>query len=208
MRDIELIIRGILAGLAISAPVGPVNVLCISRTLTKGRKAGLLSGLGAAAADTIYGAIAGFSISIVIGFLIRELFWIRLVGGALLIGIGALYYFKTPGSLEEERKKQATRSDFAAAFFLNLTNPTTVLSFLAVLAALGIGEHKPWTLTVLVIGGIFAGAMMWWILLALVSNLFQDRFNDRAMVWMNRIAGFAIAGFGLVTMLMSHGHRR
>ncbi len=203
MHEFQLLLRGILAGLAISAPVGPVNILCISRTLTKGRMAGLIAGLGAAAADTIYGAVAGFSISIVIGFLIREQFWIRLVGGFLLIGIGVAYYFKRPGSLEEERRKQATHSDFIAAFFLNLTNPTTVLSFLAVLAVLGIADHKAWWLTLLVIGGIFAGGMMWWILLAVVSNHFRDRVTDGAMVWMNRIAGFAIGGFGLVTIALS-----
>jgi len=205
MLDIELLIRGALAGLAIAAPVGPVNVLVISHTLSKGRKAGLLSGLGAAGADTFYGAIAGFSISIVIGFLTRKLFWIRLVGGALLICIGFLYYFKRPGSLEKERHKEATHSDFAAAFFLNLTNPTTVLSFLAVLAALGIQPDKAWWLTLLVVAGIFAGSMLWWIALVLVSGQFRDRFNDRAMLWMNRIAGLAIGGFGLVTLVLSRG---
>jgi len=84
ITDLELLFRGALAGLAISAPVGPVNVLCISRTLTKGRAAGVISGLGAATADTVYGAIAGFSISFVIAFLIREELWIRLAGGILL----------------------------------------------------------------------------------------------------------------------------
>jgi hypothetical protein len=80
MNPFQLLLRGVIAGLAISAPVGPVNVLCISRTISKGRTAGLVSGLGAAAADTIYGAIAGFSISFVIRFLIDEEFWIRLGG--------------------------------------------------------------------------------------------------------------------------------
>ncbi len=208
MIDFQLIARGVLAGLAISVPVGPVNVLCISRTLTKGRKAGLISGLGAASSDTIYGAIAGFSINIVIGFLIRELFWIRLVGGFLLICIGIAYFLKRPRSLAEQRAESSTHSDFASAFLLNLTNPTTILSFLAVLAALGIQYQKAWWLTLLVIGGIFAGAMAWWILLALVSNLFRDRFKDGAMVWMNRIAGLAIGGFGVATMILSHGHRK
>src|SRR5208282_1368040 len=135
MTDIELFSKGMLAGLAISAPVGPVNVLCISRTLSKGRMAGLISGLGAAAADTVYGAIAGFSISFVIQFLVREEFWIRLCGGTLLIAIGIFYYFKKPQSLAQENASSA-HPDFISAFFLNLTNPTVILSFLAVLATL------------------------------------------------------------------------
>jgi threonine/homoserine/homoserine lactone efflux protein len=203
MGYLELIIRGLLAGVAIAAPVGPVNVLCISRTLAKGRRAGLISGLGAAAADTLYGAIAGFSISFVIAFLIREEFWIRLVGGFLLIVIGVRYFFKHPHLPDEQRKP--AHSELATAFLLNLTNPTTVLSFLAVLAALGLTGHRDWWMTMLVVGGIFCGSMGWWILLALVADRYRNRFDDAAMLWMNRIAGVAIGGFGLVTMILSRG---
>src|SRR5262249_54895316 len=80
MTSVSLLVKGILAGVAIAAPVGPVNILCISRTLMKGRRAGLVFGLGAAAADTIYGAIAGFSISFVINLLIREEHSLRFYG--------------------------------------------------------------------------------------------------------------------------------
>jgi threonine/homoserine/homoserine lactone efflux protein len=200
MQSLELLLRGAIAGLAISAPVGPVNVLCVSRTLTRGRSKGIISGLGAAAADTIYGSIAGFSISFIIGWLVRELFWIRLVGGLLLIAIGVVYYFKRPRSLQEAAQAGSTGSDVATTFLLTLTNPTTILSFLAVLAVLGLGEHRPWTLTVFLVTGIFTGAMFWWILLAVVSGYFRDRFNDRAVVWLNRIAALAIGAFGLITI--------
>jgi threonine/homoserine/homoserine lactone efflux protein len=207
MNDLELLLRGLLAGLAISAPVGPVNVLCISRTLSKGRMAGMISGLGAAAADTVYGGIAGFSISFVIQFLLREEFWIRLCGGSLLIAIGIRYYFKKPKSLTEQRQG-AGHSDFITAFLLNLTNPTTILSFLAVLAVLGLGHHRARWLTLLLIGGIFCGAMLWWIVLAAATNRFRDRFDDKAVLRMNRIAGVAIGGFGIVTLALIHWHVR
>jgi threonine/homoserine/homoserine lactone efflux protein len=200
MKPLELFLRGAVAGLAISAPVGPVNVLCVSRTLTQGRSAGIVSGLGAALADTIYGSIAGFSISFIIGWLLRELFWIRLLGGLFLIAIGAVYYLRRPKSLQEIAREESKSSDFATAFFLNLTNPTTILSFLAVLAVLDLGEHRPWNLTVFLVAGIFAGAMAWWILLALVAGHFRDRVTDRAVVWLNRIAAGAICTFGLITM--------
>jgi threonine/homoserine/homoserine lactone efflux protein len=203
MKALELLLRGALAGLAISAPVGPVNVLCISRTITKGRMAGLASGLGAAAADSIYGAIAGFSISFIIAWLLEKLFWLRLVGGALLIGIGIVYWFKKPRSLKESSSGESVHSDVVTTFLLTLTNPTTVLSFLAVLATLGLGEHRPAKLSSFLVLGIFAGSMVWWTLLALISGYFRDRFTDRTVVWMNRIASFAIGGFGLVTMLLA-----
>ena len=204
MNALDLLLKGMLAGFAISAPVGPVNVLCFSRTLSKGRMAGLISGLGAATADTIYGGIAGFSISFIIIFLLHEEFWIRLFGGMLLITIGIRYYFKKPQLLEDEKRKQATHSDFVSALLLNLTNPTTVLSFLAVLAALGMGQHRSWWLKLLLVVGIFCGAMLWWIAVVLAGSHFRGRFNDRAMLWMNRIAGLAIGGFGIVTLALSH----
>jgi threonine/homoserine/homoserine lactone efflux protein len=209
MHTLELLLRGVLAGLAISIPVGPVNIFCIQRTLLKGRLTGIIAGFGAAAADTIYGSVAGFSISFIIGFLVRQLFWIRLVGGAVLILIGVVYFFKRPKSLAEERaQKDSRHSDFAAAFLLTLTNPTTVLSFLAVLAGLHLEEGRPWYLTMLVVAGIFTGAMTWWVVLSLGANHFRDRFNDNAVCWMNRIAGMAIGGFGLLTMLLAHNAPR
>jgi threonine/homoserine/homoserine lactone efflux protein len=202
MHAIELFLRGIAAGLAISAPVGPVNVLCVSRTITKGWRAGVVSGFGAAAADTLYGAIAGFSISIVIGFLIREQSKLRLFGGILLMLLGIWYYFKQPESLSKQGAARSDHSDLVTTFLLNLTNPTTVLSFLAVLAVLGLSEHRPAWLTLIMVGGIFAGSMGWWLILTGITNRFRERFNDRAMLWMNRIGGIAIGGFGVVMFLL------
>ena len=201
MMDLELPFRGLLTGLIIAAPVGPVNVLCIQRTLGKGWKSGLVSGFGAAAADTIYGSIAAFSITLVIDFLLREQYWIRVLGGALLILIGALYSFRKPRPLHES-KDEASNSDFVSTFFLTATNPTTVLSFLAVLAILGMKEERAVWMTVLLIGGIFCGSMLWWLILTGSVSALRSRINDRTMVWMNRVASFAIAGFGVVNIVL------
>ncbi len=203
MEDLRLLVKGALAGLAISASVGPVNVFCLSRTIAKGRTAGLISGLGAATADTLYGAVAGFSISFIISFLLREIFWIRSVGGLLLIALGMQYYFKKPQSIKQSRGGSA-HSEWAAAFLLNLTNPTTVLSFLAVLAVLGMSRPREWWHTLILVGGIFSGAMMWWVTLALVVGHFRERFNDRSLLLMNRIAGGAIGAFGAITILLAY----
>jgi len=206
MQGIELLLRGAAAGFAISAPVGPVNVLCASRTLTKGWLAGLISSLGAAAADTFYGAIAGFSISMVINFLIREQWRLRFYGGLLLILIGVWYFFRRPRPLAKDGEGEATHSDFVTTLLLNLTNPTTVLSFLAVLAVLGLSERRPPLLTLLMIGGIFAGSMIWWLILIGLIYKLRDKFNDRALFWMNRIGGMAIGAFGLIMILLGASH--
>ena len=205
--DLGLPIRGLAAGLIIAAPVGPVNLLCMRRTLEKGWKSGMVSGLGAALADTLYGAIAGFSISLVIQFLIREEFWIRVIGGILLTAIGVVYYCRPPRPLAAGEDDSSANSDFVSAFLLNVTNPTTVLSFLAVLATLGVGRQRPLWQTSLLVAGIFCGSMIWWIILVSAANRLRSRINDRTMRWMDHAAGIAIGGFGLVNVLLSRGRR-
>jgi len=207
MLDLELPLRGLAAGFIIAAPVGPVNVLCIQRSLEKGWRAGVISGLGAALVDTLYGGIAGFSISLVIEFLLREQSRIRLIGGLFLIGIGVIYYFKKPGSLQHDTDQPATHSDFVSAFLLTATNPTTVLSFLAVLAMLGLGSHRPLWQTSLLVAGIFCGSMTWWLILAGGANLLRDKVTDKTMLWLNRAGGLAIGIFGLINLVMSRTHK-
>jgi threonine/homoserine/homoserine lactone efflux protein len=203
MKELELLIGGILVGLMIAMPVGPVNILCIHRTLEAGWKSGVMSGLGAAAADMLYGGIAGFSITLVVQFVVRELFWIRFFGGILLVVIGIAYFFKRPEPFNgQEQGRRSAYSDFRSTFLLTLTNPTTVLSFLALLAALGMGSHRQWWLTVFLVLGIFCGSMIWWIALSSIVNYFRDRFNDRILRLMNRLAGLAIGGFGIATFVL------
>lgn len=204
--DIGLPIRGVAAGLLIAAPVGPVNVLCIQRSLQKGWRSGVASGLGAALVDTLYGAIAGFSISLVISFLIREESWIRLIGGILLIAIGIYYHNKKPLSIKSEKKENSDGSDLISTFLLTATNPTTILSFLAVLAMLGLGGNRPLWETSLLVGGIFIGSMTWWVVLATGAHFLRDKVTDDTMRWLNRIGGLAIAAFGIVNIIFSRHH--
>ncbi len=202
MDALELLWRGAAAGLAISAPVGPVNVVCVSRTLTKGWRSGFVSGLGAAAADTFYGSIAGFSIQIVIGFLLRQENKLRFFGGILLMLIGVWYFFKRPELLSQRSSGDEVHSAFVSTFLLNLTNPTTVLSFLAVLAVLGLSGSRPPGQTLVMVGGIFTGSMAWWLFLIGITHHFREKFDDRALFRMNRIAGIAIGAFGVLMFIL------
>lgn len=201
MTAVELLWKGLAAGVAIAAPVGPVNVLVISRTIEKGWKSGLVSGLGAAAADAFYGGIAGFSITFVISFLIREQRPIKIAGGLLLLVIAVVYACKKPVSLRQSGRKGPAHSDFVSTLLLNLTNPTTVLSFLVVLGALGMGGNRPVWLNSVLVGGIFAGSMLWWIILFTTANHLRRKFTDNTMRWMNRIASIAIGAFGGFTFI-------
>ena len=113
--------------------------------------------------------------------------------------IGVVYYRKKPQRLSGVPREK----DYASTFFLTLTNPTTVLSYLAILAALHLSGSRAWWQTLLLVGGIFLGAMLWWIILATGASHFRNRFDDRAMLWMNRVAGLAIGGFGALTLILS-----
>jgi threonine/homoserine/homoserine lactone efflux protein len=124
------------------------------------------------------GCIAGFSITFVIQFLLREEFWIRLIGGILLVLIGVFYYFKQPQSLSAQKQGVADESDYVSTLLLTLTNPTTVLSFLAILATLGMKEDKASWMTLLLVVGIFCGSMLWWIILVTIVNRLRDRIDD------------------------------
>jgi len=201
LNAVWLALKGLAAGFAIAIPVGPVNVLIASRALNRGRRAGFLSGVGAAAADTAYGSVAAFSITFIIQFLIKEEFWIRVVGGILLVGIGVIYFRKPPQPIGGQ-KNGSDHSDLVSTLLLTLTNPTTVLSFLAVMAGLGLGGEGPGWRTMLVVGGIFCGSMLWWVILTETVHRFRDRFDERVVRWMNRIAGLAIGAFGVLTFAL------
>ena len=201
MTGLEALWKGLLAGLVIAAPVGPVNVLCLRRTLSKGWKSGLVSGFGAAAADASYGVIAAFSVRGVIQFLRAEEAPIKLIGGLLLIGLGIRYWLRPATGMSGSGADQEGRTDFASAFLLTLANPTTILSFLAVLAALGTAAPGDHPVTALVVAGIFSGSMAWWILLVSSAQRLRDRFDESRMRWMNRAAALAIGGFGVITFV-------
>jgi threonine/homoserine/homoserine lactone efflux protein len=205
VNDILVLGKGVLAGLAVSAPVGPVTMSCVSYTIAKGRRAGVTAGLGASTVDTVYGTVAAFSITFVIGFLLREERWIRIFGGIFLAGMGIRYFFRKPASLKQELKRESTHSAYVSTFLLNLANPTVVLSFLLILTALGLPQFKTRTQNLTLVIGIFTGAMLWWILLTMLTAHFRDRLDDRSLRWMNRIAGVAIGGFGLATFILAFG---
>lgn len=197
MRELELFGRGLLAGLMIAAPPGPVNVLCMQRTLAGGWRSGLICGLGAAAGDTLYGAVAAFSINLVITLLIRELSLIRILGGSLLVAAG-FYCVR-----RRKSASYAPRNDPMATFLLSLANPTVVLSFLAILDALGLGRPRGWELSLFVVAGISCGSMLWWTVLSASVVRFCARVDEHRVKWLNCMAGWAMAGFGAGLILLS-----
>jgi threonine/homoserine/homoserine lactone efflux protein len=193
--SVELLIKGALSGFAIAAPVGPINVLCIRRTLSDGFGRGLASGLGAAAADTMFGALAAFGVASVLSFLTRWEGMLSLAGGLLLLGIGLHSLRRPPGAGAGRVGTAGLASAFFSTFSLTIANPMTILSFLAVFAGIGIGATSLQAASVLVLG-VFLGSAAWWLGLSGLVNAIRHTLADRQLAWINRGAAVAILAFG------------
>jgi threonine/homoserine/homoserine lactone efflux protein len=200
--DISFLIRGLIIGISIAATVGPMCILCINRTLHKGQLYGLVSGLGIATADGVYGSIAAFGLTVISGLLISQQMWIRLIGGLFLIYLG----IKTALGRPAERAAVARGNGYAGAyvstFLLTLTNPLTILSFAAIFAGIGVGgASKSYLSASLVVCGVFLGSVSWWCILTGGISLLRKRFTARWLLWINRISGIIILLFGILALL-------
>ena len=200
--DIGFLLKGLFIGFSIAAPVGPIGLLCIRRTLAEGRTSGLVSGLGAATADAIYGCIAGFGLTFISTLLISQQVWFRVVGGLFLLYLGLKTFLSGPAGKMASAKVNGLMGTYASTFFLTLTNPMTILSFAAIFAGLGVASTSGNYLSagVLVLG-VFSGSALWWLLLSSGVALFQAKFNLRELKWVNRISGILIMLFSLYVLL-------
>lgn len=198
---LSFLLKGIILGFSIAAPVGPIGILCIRRTLQFGRFSGLLSGLGAATADVIYACIAAFGLTFVSNILIAGQFWLQLIGGVFLLYLGWKTFFVKVNNRTMEVTHTSLAEDFVSTFFLTLTNPMTILSFLAVFAGLGLSSiESTYFEAVSLVFGVFLGSSAWWLLLSEGVTLFRKKVSDQVMRWINRLAGIIIICFGIAAL--------
>jgi threonine/homoserine/homoserine lactone efflux protein len=176
MIDLEIFLKGFTIGLAIAAPVGPIGLLTIRRTLAHGRAAGILTGLGAASADAIFGSIAAF-------------------GGIFLIYLGWQTYLSQPAQNPTETRASSLPSMYLSTFALVLTNPISILYFVGIIASVGAANNvasATW-----MVAGVFTGSALWWLTLASIANGLRNRINPRALKMVNQVSGAVIAAFGI-----------
>jgi threonine/homoserine/homoserine lactone efflux protein len=199
---LRFLLKGLVIGFSIAAPVGPIGVLCIRRTLAEGRLSGLASGLGAATADALYGCIAGFGLTFISSFLINQQLWFRLIGGGFLAYLGIKTFLSKPSEQEASAMGIGIIGAYTSTFFLTLTNPMTILSFAAIFAGLGMttagGNYLAASILVL---GVFMGSALWWLLLSGGVSMMRTKFNPRGLSWVNRISGAIILAFSLLVLL-------
>lgn len=200
--DGSVLLKGIVLGFSIAAPVGPIGVLCIRRTLADGRAHGLVSGLGAATADAIYGTIAAFGLSFISELLIGQQNWIRLIGGVFLCYLGLRTLLSQPSEQAAQASGRGLAGAYTSTLFLTITNPATILSFAAIFAGLGIasGAGGDYGAAVALVLGVFIGSALWWFVLSGGVSLLRSRFSLRTMGWVNRVSGLIIIGFGLLAL--------
>lgn len=196
----NVFLRGLLVGFSIAAPAGPIGVLCIRRTLADGRAAGFVSGLGAATADAIYGALAGFGLTVV-STAPGGGPWLRLLGGLFLGYLGIRTFRATPATGAPRGSGRSRFGSYASTFIPTLTNPMTILSFAAIFAGLGITAEGRYAGVARLVAGVFCGSVLWWLILSSVAGVFRQRLSLSGLRWVNRLAGAIIAGFGIVALL-------
>ena len=196
----DFLVKGLAIGLAIAAPVGPIGVLCIRRSLAEGREIGFVTGLGAATADAVYGCIAGFGLTAVSSFLVSQKWALNLVGGLFLCYLGIRTFLSKPGDKAAEVRGSGWVSAYGSTFLLTLTNPMTILSFVAVFAGFGLGKSPDYFAAAFLVLGVFFGSALWWLMLSSGVALFRSRLTGGWMQLVNRLSGGFILACGLYSL--------
>lgn len=199
---LKLFIDGFTLGLAVAAPIGPVGVLCIKKTLSSGLAIGLFAGFGASIAKVIYGIVVGFGLTSVSNFLINYNTYISIIGAIFLTYLGIKIFMTKPVMNCDSVQKENKISAFTTMFLLTIMNPMTVLSFLAVFSGLGIANTaSSYSNGLVLISGIFCGSMSWWIFLCSMVNLFRQKINGSILSWINKVSGIIIVTFAAMIIL-------
>ena len=194
--------KGLAVGLAVAAPAGPITLLCLRRTLAEGRRAGLVSGFGVAAADGLYGLLAAFGMTAVAASLAAAEDRLAFVAGAVLIWLGMAIFWARPKEAASAPGLGRLAGAFVSTFLLTLANPSTILSFVAIFAGLGLTlEGRGYSPAAALSAGVFSGSALWWVGLTAVAARLRGRLTPDRLVWVNRAAGVAIAGFGIIAIL-------
>ncbi len=201
----EIIITGIVIGLAVAAPIGPINLMCIQRSLNHGFLAGLMTGAGAVAGDGVFAALSAFGLAAISGLINSHSSWIEAVGGILLLVMGIRVFIQSPPSSKSKAPPPSVVRHaglFSGTFLLTITNPATMLGFIALFGAGGLvrspGNYAAAGIMVL---SVMAGSFIWWVIVSGTVSRYRHRFSSATMRRIDHISGVLILGFGLFVLL-------
>jgi len=194
------LLKGMAIGVSIAAPVGPIGVLCIRRTLRDGVWTGFLAGLGAATADAAYGCVAAFGLTAISGFLVRQQFWLGLVGGVFLCCLGVRAFLGRPAAQPAPAGSDPILAVYGCTLLLTLSNPSTILSFAAVFAGFGLGRSGDYRAACALVLGVFIGSALWWLILSGGVGMLRSRVDATWMRAVNRVSGGVLFAFGIYAL--------
>ncbi len=201
---ISLLVKGIIVGLLASIPLGPIGVICIQRTINKGKISGFLSGMGAATADTIFAAIAGFSLTFIISYIEERQIIFQAIGGLIVLLLGVKIFYTNPiKQLRRHKKRQNNLlEDYLSILAVTITNPLAIFLFIALFASIGVvTENINWLLSLLTTSGVLIGAGLWWYVLTSLVFTFRRRFRLRRLWWINKVSGTVIFFIGAIAII-------
>ncbi|NQT06748.1 MAG: LysE family translocator [Candidatus Omnitrophica bacterium] len=200
--EIFFLLKGIIIGFLIAAPIGPVGILCMNRTLSEGRLSGFISGLGVATADAFYCAIAVYGVNIISDTIISQQFWFRIVGGTFLIYLGVKTFFSKPHKISRLKRSEKLIANYTSALFITLTNPVVILVFIVIFAGIGLsGPGKEHLSLAMMVAGVFLGSAACWAILSNLIGVLKDRFQDSTLKLIRRVSGSVISAFGVIVLL-------
>ena len=200
MYELTTLLKGFVIGFSIAAPVGPIGILCIRRSLAHGRVTGFVSGLGAATADAFYAALAGFGLTVLSKLFARYAHPLHLAGGLLLLYLGMRTAFAND-TVERREKVDVSRvAAYGSTLLLTITNPMTIFMFAAIFTAVAPVNGPNALYATLLVTGTFCGSAAWWLTLSTAVGLLHRRIGAPAMRWINGISGGIIGTFGLASL--------
>jgi len=187
-----LLLQGFIVGFALAVPIGPIGILGVRKTLTEGQARGLVIGLGAATADMLFSSVAAFGLTVISSLFSHQMYWLRPVGGTVLLIVGIRIFRAHPPDPSAARAGGGLFRTYASTVLLTITNPLTMFGFLAVFAAMGLGHDLSIPMASTLIAGVFAGSFGWFVVLTSSASAFRNKLDVKGLRWVNRVAGALI----------------
>ncbi len=184
-----------------AVPIGPIGIMCIRKTLAEGHSRGMIIGLGAATADSLYSGIAVFGLTFISDVIASQHFWVSLVGGGLLLYLGIRTFRAKRKDAVVPFDKKGLLGSYISSFILALTNPLTIFAFVAVFAAFGLGHRLSVVSASILVLGVFIGSCLWFLTLGYVAKLFRKKLDSGGLRWVNRISGALIILSGVAALV-------
>jgi threonine/homoserine/homoserine lactone efflux protein len=200
--DLMLFLRGVAIGFAIAAPIGPVGILCIRKALADGRAAAFVAGMGAAMADTIFGAACALGIGALSELMAAHYVTLKVVGGVFMLVLGARTWAQAAFEVEPgPGGGPGMAKDFVSTFLITITNPGTILGVMGVFAAVG-ASVRPETMarSSLLIAGVFFGSTLWWTVLSGLASAVRAKFTPERVRLFNHVSGAILMVFGVAAL--------